>query len=32
MVELHLHTKNNFDYFPGTLKYAKLGKSTCLTF
>ena len=32
MIELYLHTKNYLDYFPGRMKYAKLGKSTCLTF
>ena len=32
MIELYLHIKIYLDCFPGRLKYAKLGKSTCLTF
>ena len=32
MIELYLHVKIYLDYFPGRLKYAKLGKSTPLTF
>ena len=32
MIELYLHIKIYLDYFPGRLKYAKLGKSARLTF
>ena len=32
MIELYLHIKTYLDYFTGRLKYAELGKSTCLTF
>ena len=31
-IELYLHIKICLDYFPGRLKYAKLGKSMRLTF
>ena len=32
MIELCLHIKIYLEYFPGRLKYAKLGKSMCLKF
>ena len=32
MMEHYLHLKNYLDYFPGRLKYAKLGKSMHLAF
>ena len=32
MIELYLHVKIYLGYFPGRLKYAKLGKSTRLTY
>ena len=32
MIELYLQVKRYLDYFPGTLKYAKLRSSSRLTF
>ena len=32
MTEFNLHIKIYLDYFPGRLKYAKLGELTRLTF
>ena len=32
MIELYLYIKIYLDYFPGRLKKAELGESTCLTF
>ena len=32
MIELYLQIKTYLDWFPGRLKFTKIGKSTSLTF